>query len=161
MKTTMLKTTLWMFILLALCLPAVADDNDLVVIVNKSNSVNNLTKSQLRKLVLGEQGSWPGGMKVTVVLQPPGTPERDGVLRSICRMSEDDYNQHQLHASFSGETASAPKIAGSSAAVRQFVVAAPGAIGFVRKVDVNDSVKAISVEGSSAGQPDYKIKVGK
>jgi ABC-type phosphate transport system substrate-binding protein len=149
--------------LLALTLPrpALAADDDLVVVVNQANSTSNLTKSQLRKLVLGEQGSWPGGARVVVVLQAPGSAERGGVLRSVCRMSEDDYNQHLMHANFSGETSSAPKVGPSAAAVRQLVASNPGAIGFLRKADVNDSVKAVSVEGSSAGDADYKIKAGK
>ena len=64
--------------LTALAAPAVmlAADDDLAVVVNKANSANNLTKSQLRKLVLGEQGSWPDGMKVGVVLPDRGTGTR-------------------------------------------------------------------------------------
>jgi ABC-type phosphate transport system substrate-binding protein len=166
MNMTMKKAITWRAVLhaatiLALCLSAIAGDTDLVVVVNKANPTNNLTKSQLRKLVLGEEASWPGGRKVLVVLQAPGTPERDGVLRSVCRMTEDDYNQHQMHANFSGETNTAPKVVGSAALVRQVVVNAPGAIGFLRPADVDGSVKAISVDAALAGQPDYKIKAGK
>jgi ABC-type phosphate transport system substrate-binding protein len=158
MKKLMCTTIL---ALLALTSAVRAADDDLVVIVNKSNSATNLTKSQLRKLVLGEQGSWPGGAKVTVVLRSPGSPERDGVLKSVCRMSEDDYNQHVMHANFSGDTSAAPKIAPNAAAVRQLVASSPGAVGFLRASDVNDSVKVVSVDGATAGQPDYKIKAGK
>lgn len=149
--------------LIALASPGflLAADDDLVVVVNKANSTSNLTKSQLRKLVLGEQGSWPGGAKVVVVLQSPGSAERGGVLRSVCRMSEDDYNQHLMHASFAGDSAAAPKIVASGVAARQLVATNPGAIGFLHTTDVNDSVKSISVEGATAGQPDYKIKAGK
>jgi len=114
-----MKTIICTLIVAALSLPVLAADADLAVIVNKSNTISNVTKSQLRKLVLGEQPSWPGGFKVVVVLLQPGTPERDGVLRSICRMSEDDYNQHQMHANFSGETNTAPKVVNSVAAARQ------------------------------------------
>lgn len=151
-------------LLLAACaLPAalLAADNDLAVIVNKGNSANNLTKSQLRKLVLGEQASWPGGQKVTVILRGPGTPERDGILRSVCRMSEEEYNEHVMHANFNGDTASAPKVAATPAAVRQMVANTPGAIGFIRLGDINDSVKVASVDGAAAGAAEYKIKAGK
>ena len=156
-----MKTIICTLIVVALSRPVLAADTDLAVIVNKSNTISNVTKSQLRKLVLGEQASWPGGAEVVVVLLQPRTAERDGVLRSVCRMSEDDYNQHQMHANFSGETNTAPRIVNSAAAARQLVASTPGAIGFLRNSDINDSVKAISVEGSSVGQPDYKIKAGK
>jgi phosphate transport system substrate-binding protein len=154
--------------LLSLCITAVlflpsglfAGDNDLAVVVNKANSAGNLTKSQLRKLVLGEQGSWPGGAKVTVVLRNPGSPERTGVLKVVCRMSEDDYTQHSMHSDFTGEATSPPRILSSNAAVRQFIASSPGAIGFLPLKEVNDSVKVVSVDGVAAGEAEYKIKVG-
>src|SRR5678816_182859 len=68
-----------------------AADDDLAVVVGKTNSVDNLTKAQLRKIVLGEQSSWPGGKKVSVILRASGQPERAGVLQSVCGMKEDDY----------------------------------------------------------------------
>src|SRR5579871_3431761 len=158
-----MKPRFRIFILLLLATPCAlrAADDDLVVIVNKSNAVDGVTKAQLRKFILGEQDSWPGGKKVSVILRAPGQPERDGVLRSICGMSEDDFNQHLMHANFGGETGGAPKALGSAVAVRQLVVTLPGAIGFVRAADVNDSVKAVNVDGVAAGQPGYKIKTGK
>jgi phosphate transport system substrate-binding protein len=147
---------------LALSAPllTVAATNDLAVVVNKANATSNLTKSELRKLVLGEQESWPGGMKVTVALRIPGNPERAAVLRAVCRMSEDEYIQHSMHADFTGQTMNAPKILSSPAAIRQLVASVPGAIGFLPMNEVNDSVKVVSVEGVAAGEPDYKIKVG-
>jgi phosphate transport system substrate-binding protein len=145
---------------LTACTVVAADNNDLAVVVNKANSASNLTKSQLRKLILGEQGSWPGGVKAIVVLRAPGDPERAGLLHAVCRMSEDDYVQHSMHADFTNEGAAPPKIVSSVAAVRQLVASAPGAIGFVPLKEVNDSVKVLSVDGVAAGEPDYKIKVG-
>jgi phosphate transport system substrate-binding protein len=134
--------------------------DDLAVIVNKSNPIDNLTKAQLKKLVLGEQASWPGGKKVSVVLRSPGTPERAIVLRSICGMSEDDFNQHLMKANFNGETGAAPKALSSAVAVRQLVMSIPGAIGFIRLSEVNDTVRVITVDSVAAGQPGYKVKDG-
>jgi phosphate transport system substrate-binding protein len=147
---------------LALSAPllTVAATNDLAVVVNKANATSNLTKSELRKLVLGEQESWPGGMKVTVALRSPGNPERAAVLRAVCRMSEDEYIQHSMHSDFTGQATNAPRILSSPAAIRQLVATVPGAIGFLPMSEVNDTVKVVSVEGVAAGEPDYKIKVG-
>jgi phosphate transport system substrate-binding protein len=151
---------------LAICVlvaPAdlMAADDDLAVVVNKSNSTDNLTKAQLRKIILGEQDSWTGGKKVSVILRASGQPERIGVLRSICGMSEDEFEQHLLHANFNGETGGAPKALGSGVAVRQLVATLPGGIGFIRPDEVNDSVKVVTVDGVGAGQPGYKVKSGK
>lgn len=150
-----------LIIAFAAAVPALAGDDDLVVVVNKSNSADNVTKAQLKKMILGEQSSWSAGKKVTVVLRNPGQPERDGVLRSVCGMSEDDFNQSWMRASFNGTTATPPKSLASGQAVRQSVAASPGAIGFLRASDVDETVKAVTVDGIAAGQPDYKIKAGK
>ena len=159
----MKRALIGIFTLIGLVAPPAlrAGDDDLVVIINKSNPVENLTKAQLRKMILGEQDSWAGGKKVNVILRTVGQPERDGALHSICGMSEDDFNQHILHANFSGDTGGAPKALSSAVAVRQLVMTLPGGVGFVRASDLNDSVKAVSIDGIAAGQPGYKIKVGK
>jgi ABC-type phosphate transport system substrate-binding protein len=141
--------------------PGLAGDDDLVVVVNKSNSVDNVTKAQLKKMILGEQPSWSAGKKVSVVLRATGQPERDGVLRSVCGMSEDDFNQSWMRASFNGSTATPPKSLPTGQAVRQSVAGSPGAIGFLRAADVDETVKPVTVDGIAAGQPDYKIKAGK
>jgi hypothetical protein len=73
-------------------------------------------------------------------------------------MSEDDFNQHWMHANLNGDTASPPKSLGSADAVRQLVVSIPGAIGFLRTADVNATVKVITVDGLAAGATGYKIK---
>jgi phosphate transport system substrate-binding protein len=143
-------------LLAMLCGTAAAED--LAVVVNKSNPVDSLSSAQLKKIVLGQQASWSTGKKVSVVLRSPGQPDRESVLRNICGMSENDYNQFTMHADLNGETLGEPKIQSSAAAVRQAVSANPGAIGFVRVSDVNDSVKAVPVDGVAAGQPGYRLK---
>jgi phosphate transport system substrate-binding protein len=137
---------------------SVAAADDLVVVVNKANPVGDLTSAQLKKIILGQQTSWTGGHKVSVLLRGPGQPERAGILRSVCGMAENDYNQFTMHADLNGETLTEPKVVASAVAVRQSVAGNPGAIGFVRVSDVDDSVKAVSVDGVSAGKPGYKVK---
>ena len=66
-----------------------------------------------------------------------------------------------MHANFNGESGGAPKAMASGAAVRALVTSIPGAIGFLRVSDVNDSVKVISVDGVAAGSAGYKVKAGK
>jgi len=156
-----MNNTIRLTIIIGSFLPALLSADDLAVVVNKSNPVETVTKAQLQKMVLGEQASWATGKKVSVVLRSPGQPERDGVLRSICGMSEDDFNQHLMHANFNGDTGGAPKALSSGVAVRQLVMSIPGAIGFLQQSDVNDTVKVISVDGVAAGKPGYKVKTGK
>jgi len=159
MNMTKILGVLWAS---ALFLPlAAAADDDLTVVVNKSNTVENLTKAQLCKIVLAEQAAWPGGKKVMVVLRAPGQPDRKGVLRSVCGMGEDDFTTHQMQASFNGDAGSPPKVVASDEAVRDMVAAQPGAIGFLQTADVNDTVRSVTVDGVAAGKDGYKVKSAK
>jgi hypothetical protein len=76
-------------------------------------------------------------------------------------MSDDDFNQAQMHANFAGSGGGAPKSVATGPAVRQLVTVLPGAIGFVSAADVNESVKVVTVDGIAAGQSGYKVKEAK
>lgn len=136
-----------------------APQGDLAIIVNKSNPVGELSFAELRNVFLAEKNHWSNGRRVTVVMRDPGQPERAAVLRLIYRMSESDFNRYFLHATFTGEVVSAPKRLATSAGVRRFVFNVPGAIGYVRADEVDDSVKILRVDGRLPGDPDYRIRM--
>lgn len=131
---------------------------DLAIIVNKSNPLDGLPLTELRKIFLAERGYWPNGRKITLVMREPDQPERNTVLRVIYRMSEGDLNRYFLHASFTGEIQAPPKLLSTAAGVRRFIFNVPGAIGYVRASEVDESVKPIRVDTRAPGEPGYKIK---
>jgi ABC-type phosphate transport system substrate-binding protein len=113
------------------------------VIVNKANSVDDLQLGDAKKVFLGDKTTWPSGKRVTILMLAPGLPERAAVLRQIYKMSEDDYGQYFTQAAFAGKVAAPPKDVGSAAQMKQAVAANPGAIGFLKKEDVDDTVKVV------------------
>jgi ABC-type phosphate transport system substrate-binding protein len=131
----------------------------LAIVVHKSNPVETLTSEELRKLCLAERRHWPDGRKVTIVLREPGQPEREAVLRQLCRMNEDDFTRHHLQSAFTGQTMTGPKELATAAGVRRFVFNVPGAIGFVRARDVDDTVKVVRLDGRALADPAYSLKV--
>ena len=137
--------------------PPAADD--VAVIVNKSNPVQSMTMAQLRKIVLGEEGKWPGGKKISVLMPTPGKPERDGTLRIVCGMNETDFSLHFLHASFGGDAGDPPKSIGSGAQMRALVAGTVNAVGFIKTSDLDSSVKIVMIDGSGPGQPTYKLRL--
>ena len=113
------------------------------VIVNKDNPQTSLTPGDLRRMMLGEMTRWPDGRRLTVVMREPGAAERSAVLRLICRMSEADFSRHLLYAAYRGDSQTAPKQLDTSMGVRRFIFNVPGAIGYVRSDEVDDSVKIL------------------
>lgn len=138
--------------------PAASEQN-LAVIVNLSNPVENLSLADLRKIFLGERTHWPNGRRITLVMMEPGQPERAVVLRDICQMNENDFNNHFLHGLFTGEVLVSPKILATPVGVRKFVFNVPGAIGYLRATDVDASIKVVRVDERAPEDKGYKLHV--
>jgi len=138
---------------------AVPDDEALAIIVNKSNPIDNLSLTELRKIFLAEQTRWPNGHRMTVVMRQPGQDERATVLRLIYRMSERDFNRYFLRGTFTGETQAVPKTLATAASARKFVFNVPGAIGYVRAGELDDSVKILRVDGRAPQDGGYPLKM--
>ncbi len=118
--------------------------DSLVMVANKGNaSISNMTKSDAKRLLLGETTSWPNGRKVVVVLGTVGSANRTLVLQRVCGMSEAEYTRHNLQATFMGDTVASVVEAPSAAAVKSYVKVNPGAVGFLRESEVDDNVKAV------------------
>jgi ABC-type phosphate transport system substrate-binding protein len=144
--------------------PAEAAGDPIVVIVNKSNPVDNLSMEELKKLFLSDRSRWDTGKAVAPVILPPGTPERTSFLKMVCGMSDAEMNKYFMQAAFTGKSATPPKQVSSSAALKAFVAESPGAIGFVKGMDFHGDgsdggVKAVKVDGTSAGDSGYKLKM--
>jgi ABC-type phosphate transport system substrate-binding protein len=133
-----------------------------VVIVNSANPVDNLSLAELKKLFLGDKGRWDTGKAVAPVMMTPGAPERNAFLKLVCGMNDADLAKYFMQAAFSGKSATPPKEVGSGSAVKAFVAAAAGAIGFVKAGDLpagDATVKVVKIDGAAAGDPGYKLKM--
>lgn len=136
-----------------------AAQDDLAIIVNKTNPTEALTLAELRNVFLAERSRWPNGRKITIAMLDAGNPERDVVLRTIYRMREADFSRNFLRAKFTGETTEEPKLLASPNYMVRFVFNAPGAIGYVRASSLDSSVKVLRIDGLVPGDPGYKIKL--
>jgi ABC-type phosphate transport system substrate-binding protein len=135
------------------------DGEALAIIVHRSNPVNNLTMRELRRIFMLDTQTWPSGRKITVVLREPGQPERAAAIRVICGMSEADYDRHVLFQTFRGQIGRGPRSIRSAAAMLRFVFNAPGAIGYVRANETDDSTKVLRVDGALPSDPEYPLRL--
>ena len=131
----------------------------LAIVVNRSNSVDALSTAELRRIFLGDRSHWPNGRRITVVMREPGEPERKCMLRDLYQMSESDLKNHFLHGLFTGDILVSPKILATAVGVRKFVFNVPGAIGYVRLSDVDDTVKVLRVDELLPDDKGYRLKV--
>jgi ABC-type phosphate transport system substrate-binding protein len=113
------------------------------VVVNKTNGLGSLSREELRRIFMGEKSSWPGGKHITVLMLERGQPERQVILREVYKMNESDYTKYFLQAAFTGRVQAAPRDLSSAAEMKARLTANPNAIGYLKKEDLDDSVKML------------------
>jgi len=131
----------------------------LVIVVNRSNPVNDLSLAELRRIFLGNRSYWTNGRRITLVMRDPGEPERKIILNDVCGMSEEQLKNHFLHGLFTGEILVSPKILSTPAGVRKFIFNVPGAIGYLRVSDLDDSVKVVRIDELLPDDKRYKLHI--
>ena len=131
----------------------------LAIIVNRDNPIENLSMAELRTLFLGERSHWPNGRRITLVMMEPGQAERETLVREVCHMNESDLRRRYLQGLLTGEVLVSPKTLASPVGVRKFVFNVPGAIGYLRLEDVDDSVKVIRIGGHLPHDAEYPLKI--
>ena len=130
----------------------------LAIVVNRDNPIENLSIAELRTIFLGERSHWPNGRRITLVMMEPGQPERNAVLQDVCRLSESDLRRRYLQGLLTGEVLVSPKTLASPVGVRKFVFNVPGAIGYLRPEDVDDSVKVVRIDGHLPADLEYPLE---
>jgi ABC-type phosphate transport system substrate-binding protein len=113
------------------------------VVVNKSNNITALSGEEVRRIFVGEKSSWPGGKRITVLMLAADQPERLVILREVFKMNESDYTKYFLQAAFTGRVQAAPRDLPSVAQMKAHLAANSNAIGYLKKEDVDDSVKVL------------------
>jgi ABC-type phosphate transport system substrate-binding protein len=124
-----------------LTVDAAAEEVDIVV--NKSNDVGPLSREEARRIFMGEKSSWRGGKRIAVLMLEPAQAEHAVILRELFRMNESDYAKYFLQAAFTGKVQAAPKDVPSAAQMKARLAANASAIGYLKKEDVDDSVKVL------------------
>jgi ABC-type phosphate transport system substrate-binding protein len=130
----------------------------IAVIVHRSNPVDSVTFSELRRIFMLETQTWPHGRKITVVLREKGQPERAEAIRIICGLSEADYDKQILFRTFQGRVNIGPRSIQSASAMVRFVYSAPGAVGYLIADEVDPSVKLLRIDDLLPSDPRYPLR---
>jgi phosphate transport system substrate-binding protein len=108
----------------------------IAIIVNPQNNVNNLTLNQTRDIFTGNITNWNqvGGSdaKINVVNREEGSGTRDGIQKVVLK---------------GGNFSSEGITQSSTGAVRSYVAGDPNAVGYISFAEVDNSVKALSING--------------
>jgi ABC-type phosphate transport system substrate-binding protein len=120
----------------------------MAVVVNKANSVQNVTSAHLAKIVTGEMRKWPDGRNVVLVLHG-ASPGEMVTLEHLNKMPEAEIKA--LLASHKDSI----RMVGTDADVIDVVASTPGAIGFVEERSITDRVSVVKVDGKLPMETGY------
>ena len=131
---------------------------EVAVVVHPDLAIDELTFTELRKVLLGDRQFWSTGVRVTLLVRAPVALERDVVLNTIYEMGEARFKQYWIGKVFRAHATSGPKIVYSSEMTIQLVAAIPGSISFVDATQVPSGVKILRIDGRLPGEDGYPLR---
>lgn len=158
------RTTFALVALVAMCAwtPSIAarqtpDSSDMAVIVNADVPATDLTRADLRRVLLGDREYWAPGLRIVLYIRAPIARERDVAIQGVCQMTEAQFRQHWIAKVFRADSATGPKIAYSSDMAGEQVSRTAGAIAIVPASQVPKGAKVLKIDGKLPGQAGYKL----
>src|SRR5262249_26768673 len=131
--------------------------DDIAIVVNRDVPIDNLTFSELRKIVLGDRQFWSSNLRVTLLIRAPAARERDVVLKSVVQMSESQFRQYWIGKVFRAESAAGPKTVYSNEMSLSLISSIPGAVAFIDASQVPKDSKIVRLSGLLPGEKGYPL----
>ena len=131
---------------------------DIAIVVRADVPVENVSFSELRKLLLGDRQFWASNFRVTLLIRAPGARERDVVLKTVYQMSEAQFRQYWIAKVFRAEAAAGPRIVYSNEMAAELAAAIPGAVAFVDASQIPKYLKVLKFDGRLPGEICYALR---
>jgi ABC-type phosphate transport system substrate-binding protein len=110
------------------------------VVVNKNNTVDNVTSAHLSKIILGDIKKWPDGKNIVLVLHKDSAGETE-TLEHLNKMSATEWK------AFVTAHRDSIVFVDTDADVLKQVQFEPGAIGLIEAHSIDNSVSVVHVDG--------------
>ena len=131
---------------------------DIAVVVGPDTPVDNLSLSEVRKVLLGDRQYWTPNHRVTLLIRAPVAREREVVLRTIYQMNEVQFRQYWISKVFRAEASTGPKVVFSNSMADDLVLSLPGSVAFVDATQVPKGLRVIKIDGTLPGDPKYPLR---
>jgi ABC-type phosphate transport system substrate-binding protein len=131
----------------------------LAIVVNRNNPINDISLPELRAMFFGERKWWSHKHRITLAAMRRNTQEYKTVQRVIYKIDRHELERYYLYQSFKGEGVNLPSTLKAPAEVKKFVQSTPGALGYLRASDVDDSIKIVRINGLLPGDDGYPLRL--
>lgn len=124
----------------------------MAVIVNKGNSIQELTTAEVTKIFKCDMRKWESGLSITVVVRDPATPEMELLLSRIYNVSPETLRN------FIATHKESIMVVDSNEAMLNAVHTLPGAIGLIDVFLINKEVKVLKIDGKLPVEYGYILR---
>ncbi|MFQ6607328.1 MAG: hypothetical protein ACE5EE_02190 [Fidelibacterota bacterium] len=147
---------LWIF-LLVMFFFATSDKTEaqIAVIVNESNSCDNLSTSELERIFLGKITTFSNGDQIVLVQFEPLSKQ---FYHKVLHKTPMKVRKHWINMVFSGGSGMPPKECSSLDQITKLFADHPGAISFVELSEVLEGMKVVSIDSKLPQDEDYPLK---
>ena len=126
-----------------------------VVIVHRASSVSDVKLDNLRRFFLGQGAMSATGEQAMLVEL---SPIRARFYKKLLGLRADEVRRRWVGMVFRGDALALPFELADAAAVKKFVAEHPGAVAFLDAADVDDTVKALRIDGKRPSDPQDPLK---
>lgn len=125
-----------------------AGGNEIVVVVNDRNTMQKLTKAELRRIFQTSKSAWDDGTPINALNLPEGNDLRVAFDKAVLGLEGDDVAKFWTDRKIRGG-ARPPRKVTSTSAVTKTVSSDSGAIGYVKADEVRAGMRKVAtVRGS-------------
>lgn len=133
--------------------PVNSRSEPIVVVVNASNDITELKKSELSRIYKGQMEYWPDGQRLVVINRPVDLEIRRKFYQLVL-----GEKPAATFLSSGSPTPFRPMIAESGTAARKFVARIPNAISYIYLSDVDETVKVLKIDDHLPQDAGYQLQ---
>jgi ABC-type phosphate transport system substrate-binding protein len=147
-----------LFVVALLALPlappsARAENDEIVVVVNKANPASVLSRDELRPIFQTVKTEWSDGTKAVPINLPDDDPVRQRFDEAVLGLDPDRVSRYWIDRKVRGGERPPQRVSSESAVLR-VVASSRGGVGYVRESAADKSVKIVArLQGGRVVEP--------
>lgn len=135
---------LCMLLGMAISYPSISRGEDFVIIVNKNNPITSISISKLKRIYLKNIKTWETGDRIVPVDIDEGSPLKKEFYKSIFEKAVEEMRVYWIRQRITNNI-KPPRVYKTSNDIKNYVAGVKGAIGYIEKSALDDSVQVVEV----------------
>jgi hypothetical protein len=133
-----------------------AASQQLVLIVSASTPITDISTGLLRRAFQGEAAEYAAGKRLIPINQPLNSPVRAHFDHNVLGLKPEEVGNFWVDRRIRDQSGP-PRTAPSAYLALRVVMSLPGAISYISADQLNEKVRALTIDGKTAESPGYLL----